>query len=136
MKCAHSSMDRVLGFGPRGCRFDSCWAHFLRETRRLPRSGGVGSHQSILKLPIQKNFDNCRSFLVDLIGLEPTTSSMPWRRSTKLSYRPGTRRSASVPGKPEIQTRNFNAPRGKPRYLREGNGLKWEQEDSNLRPFA
>ena len=27
-------------------------------------------------------------FLVELMGLEPTTSSMPWKRSSQLSYNP------------------------------------------------
>jgi site-specific DNA recombinase len=35
------------------------------------------------------------TLLVDLRGLEPLTSSMPWRRSTGLSYRP--RGDATVP---------------------------------------
>ena len=40
------------------------------------------------------------TLLVDLRGLEPLTSSMPWRRSTGLSYRPRVRTNASS-GAPE-----------------------------------
>jgi hypothetical protein len=29
-----------------------------------------------------------KSFLVDLVGIEPTTSSMPWKRAPKLRHRP------------------------------------------------
>ena len=28
------------------------------------------------------------SYLVDLVGIEPTTSSMPWKRAPKLRHRP------------------------------------------------
>ena len=35
-ECARSSMDRVLGFEPRGCRFESCRAyHFSRHKKAL-----------------------------------------------------------------------------------------------------
>lgn len=33
IECACSSMDRALGFGPRCCRFESCQAHLVRETK-------------------------------------------------------------------------------------------------------
>lgn len=32
-----------------------------------------------------KKHDKCRVFLVDRIGIEPMTSSMPWKRSYQLS---------------------------------------------------
>ena len=46
---------------------------------------------------------------VEMMGLEPTTSSMPWRRSTRLSYIPETAQSTSgqlrsVSGKRPLQS--------------------------------
>jgi hypothetical protein len=60
---------------------DDLFARLEREMKN-PDTGwqGRGSKESVL---------------VEMMGLEPTTSSMPWRRSTRLSYIPETAQSTS-----------------------------------------
>src|SRR5271157_2248579 len=36
----------------------------------------------------REDFSVARTELVDLVGIEPTTSSMPWKRAPKLRHRP------------------------------------------------
>ena len=52
---------------------------------RAGASAASGSHSVWSPLPRK----------VEMMGLEPTTSSMPWRRSTRLSYIPETAQSTS-----------------------------------------
>ena len=65
--------------------------------------GSLGSHGRVRLLNgpnlRARHGDGVRGSAVDsveLTGLEPVTSAMPWQRSSQLSYSPGSRRLPSV----------------------------------------
>ena len=82
----------------------SPFAELLGAQRQL---GQVGYHRgngteaetsddrAILLVTALSGGGSSKKAMVDLRGLEPLTSSMPWRRSTGLSYRPRVRTNAS-----------------------------------------
>ena len=74
-----------------------------RKTRTAtgsPRPLGFESHNHN---QIEKTSFAGPFYLVELQGLEPWTSSMPWKRSSQLSYSPSSRQAAILQGGPAKQ---------------------------------